>query len=90
MTEEPVIIQMNIARYGAMLKRDIDGEKRSVVKRLLTEAKRNLVLATASSFTRLPGECATPFRPAPRMERNAALLRYGAWVEQAETHWWVR
>ena len=45
MTEEPVIIQMNVARYGAMLKLDLDDEKRSVVKRLLSEAKVNLMLA---------------------------------------------
>jgi hypothetical protein len=45
MTEEPVIIEMNIAHYGALLAFDLDDEKRSVVSRLLAEAKESLVLA---------------------------------------------
>jgi hypothetical protein len=45
MTEEPVILQMNISHYGAMLKLNLDDEKRSVVNRLLTEAKEHLALA---------------------------------------------
>ena len=43
MTEEPVIIQMNVARYEAMLRLGLDDDKRSVLKRLLAEAKANLV-----------------------------------------------
>ena len=46
MTEEPIIIRMNIAHYGAMLKLDLDHQQRSTVKRLLTEAEEDLVLAT--------------------------------------------
>ena len=45
MMEDPAIIQMNIARYQAMLKRDIDVEERLVVQRLLADAEANLVLA---------------------------------------------
>jgi len=45
MMEEPVIIRMNIAHCRAMLKLDMDGEKHSIVKRLLADAKRDLVLA---------------------------------------------
>jgi hypothetical protein len=48
MTEDPIIIQMNIAHYGAMLKLGMGDEKRSFVERLLAEAKRDLALATAS------------------------------------------
>jgi hypothetical protein len=46
MTEDPIIIRMNIAHYGAMLKLDIGDEKRSIAERLLAEAKRDLALAT--------------------------------------------
>jgi hypothetical protein len=46
MTEEPIIIEMNIARYRALLALDLDNEKRSTVSRLLAEAKERLVLAT--------------------------------------------
>jgi hypothetical protein len=35
--------EMNIARFRAMLKLDIDDEKRTVVERLLKEAKLELV-----------------------------------------------
>jgi hypothetical protein len=50
MTEDPIIIiiQMNIAHYGAMLKLGMGDEKRSFVERLLAEAKRDLALATVS------------------------------------------
>ena len=47
MTEEPIIIQMNIAHYGAMLKLDMDDENRAILEQLLAEAEQNLVLATA-------------------------------------------
>jgi hypothetical protein len=46
LTEEPVIIEMSIAHYGALLRLDLDDDKRSIVKRLLAEAKESLVLAT--------------------------------------------
>ena len=46
MTEEPVIIEMSIAHYGALLRLDLDDDERSIVKRLLAEAKESLVLAT--------------------------------------------
>ena len=49
MTDENInIIELNIARYRAMLKLDMDDGKRSIVERLLAEAKRDLALATAS------------------------------------------
>jgi hypothetical protein len=42
--DERYIIKTNIAHYQAMLRLDIDDEKRSAVERLLAEAKD--VLAT--------------------------------------------
>jgi hypothetical protein len=45
MMEDPAIIQMNIARYQAMLKRELEFEERSIVQRLLADAEANLVLA---------------------------------------------
>lgn len=42
--DERFIINLNIAHYQAMLKRDIDDVKRSTVARLLAEAEE--VLAT--------------------------------------------
>jgi hypothetical protein len=47
MTEEPIIIRMSIAHYGAMLKLNLGDEQRSVLTRLLAEANEHLVLATA-------------------------------------------
>jgi hypothetical protein len=44
MTEEPVIIEMNIARYEAMLKHELDEKERSIVERLLAQTEANLVL----------------------------------------------
>ena len=44
--DERCIIKLNIAHYQAMLKLDIDDEKRSVIEALLAEAED--VLATAS------------------------------------------
>ena len=44
-TEDPTIIQMNIAHYEALLKLDMDDGRRSVVERLLAEAKDDLALA---------------------------------------------
>ena len=46
MTEEPIIIQMNIDRYRAMLTLHMDVEERSRVERLLREANSQLALAT--------------------------------------------
>lgn len=45
MMENPKIIRMNIAHYQAALVRDMGDEKRSVVERLLVEAKENLAPA---------------------------------------------
>jgi hypothetical protein len=45
MMEDPAIIQMNIARYQAMLKRELDVEERLIVQRLLADAEANLALA---------------------------------------------
>ncbi len=42
--DEQFIIKLNIAHYQAMLRLDIDDEKRSAVARLLAEAEE--VLAT--------------------------------------------
>jgi len=47
MREETEIIQMNIAKFQAMLKRDMSTESRSAVERLLIEAKRDLVQANS-------------------------------------------
>jgi hypothetical protein len=46
MTEEPIIIQMNIDRYRAMLALHMRAEERSRVERLLAEANSQLMLAT--------------------------------------------
>jgi hypothetical protein len=43
-SDEQFIIKLNIAHYQAMLKIDIDDERRSTVARLLAEAEE--VLAT--------------------------------------------
>ena len=40
--DERYIVKLNIAHYQAMLKLDIDDERRSVVERLLAEAKEVL------------------------------------------------
>jgi hypothetical protein len=45
MTESPIIIQMNVDYYRALLKRDMGDEKRSVVERLLAEAESALLRA---------------------------------------------
>jgi hypothetical protein len=41
------VIQMNIARYRSMLQGAMDGEKRSMIERLLAEAQRDLTAARA-------------------------------------------
>jgi hypothetical protein len=46
MSEEPAIIRMNISRYEAMRKTDMDQKKRAVLKQLLAEAQEALGLAT--------------------------------------------
>ncbi len=52
MQEEPIIIRMNIAHYGALLKLELSAEKRAVVERLLAEAQVNLRLATVETSER--------------------------------------
>lgn len=49
--EDPIIIQMNIAHYQALLKLDLSPDKRSSVEERLVETKRALTLATASTRT---------------------------------------
>jgi hypothetical protein len=44
-TESPSIILLNIAHYKALLKLDMDDGKRSVVERLLAQARLDLGLA---------------------------------------------
>ncbi len=45
MTEkDPYIIQTNIAHFRAMLKLDMDHEKRRTIERLLAEAQGDLAL----------------------------------------------
>ena len=46
--ESPKIIQMNIAHYEALLELDMDDGKRSVIERLLAEARKNLALAAVA------------------------------------------
>ena len=43
--ESPRIIQMNIAHYEALLKLNMDDGKRSVIERLLADARESLALA---------------------------------------------
>jgi len=45
MTEDPIIIQMNIDRYRSMLTLHLNAEERSRVERLLAEATGQLTLA---------------------------------------------
>jgi len=47
--ERPHIISMNIEHYRALLRLDMDDEKRSTIKRLLAEAEAALVRATSKS-----------------------------------------
>jgi|HubBroStandDraft_5_1064220.scaffolds.fasta_scaffold1205695_1 hypothetical protein len=54
MTEEVIIIQMNIARYGTMLKHEMDEGKRLIVVRLLAELQNNLGLANGDKEQKLP------------------------------------
>jgi len=42
MEELPAIIRLNLRHYEAMLKRDIDDEKRRQVESLMRDAKRQL------------------------------------------------
>jgi hypothetical protein len=46
MSEELMIIEMNIARYEAMLTLDLGSQKRVAVKRLLAECQEELMLAS--------------------------------------------
>jgi negative regulator of sigma E activity len=45
MTEAPYIIEMNIARYRALLKLEPHPERHSLIERLLDEAEENFRLA---------------------------------------------
>jgi hypothetical protein len=45
MTEDPFTIQLNIDHYRAHLKLDMDEEKRSIIERLLAEARTDLAEA---------------------------------------------
>jgi hypothetical protein len=49
--DERFIINLNIAHYQAMLKLDIDDEKRSTVARLLAEAGERRILRTVVQST---------------------------------------
>jgi hypothetical protein len=50
MTQNDIFaLRMNIARYRTLLKLDIDGEKRSVIERLLAEAEENLASENGSN-----------------------------------------
>ena len=51
MLESPVIIQLNISHYRALLKLNMADDKRSTVKKLLAEAERELRLATDPKHT---------------------------------------
>ena len=42
MTDERIIIRMDIAHHGEMLKLDVGDDKRSVLKRILVAAKEHL------------------------------------------------
>jgi len=51
MTESDIfVIEKNIARYQAMLNREMDQKKRSTVQQLLTEAKADLTLAALKAL----------------------------------------
>ncbi len=63
MTQELLIIRMNIAHYEAQLKLDMDDGKRAVVTRLLAEAKENLVLATDFNKKSMPRSSSAPYGP---------------------------
>jgi hypothetical protein len=53
MTEDPIIVKMNIAHYLAMLKLDMADDNRLVIERLLAEAREDLERA-ASYFAAGP------------------------------------
>lgn len=46
--EDPVIIQMNIARYQALLKLELAPEKRSRIEEMLVQTERTLKQAMAA------------------------------------------
>jgi hypothetical protein len=50
MTEDPFTIQLNIDHYRAHLKLDMDDGKRSIIERLLAEARTDLVEAMEQKF----------------------------------------
>lgn len=63
MTAELLIIRMKIAHYEAQLMLDMDDGKRSVVTRLLAEAKENLVLAMDFKKKSMSRSSSTPYGP---------------------------
>jgi hypothetical protein len=65
MTNQPFsvfVIEMDIARYQAMLKLDMDNRKRAIIERLLSQAKHDLVLAK---------NCKDEHGPATDLHRSA-------------------
>ena len=48
MEEDPIIIRMNIAPYLAMLKLDMDVEKRALAEQLLANARADLLRMTGT------------------------------------------
>jgi len=48
--EEPEIIKMNIDYYQALLKLYMPDKRRSLIRELLADAKRGLMLATRSQL----------------------------------------
>lgn len=46
MEESPAIVRLNLQHYEAMLKQDIDDEKRKQIEQLIREAKAKLNGAT--------------------------------------------
>jgi hypothetical protein len=65
MSEELMIIEMNIARYEAMLKLDLGSQKQAAVKRLLAECKEELILAN-KDLSQLKLECCAVSGKLPR------------------------
>ncbi len=47
MTEDPIIIKMNIAHYLAMLKLDMADDNRMIIERLLADARKDLERAAS-------------------------------------------
>jgi len=50
--EDPIIVQMNIENYRALLRQDLTPERRSAVERMLAEANAAFARATAARTPR--------------------------------------